>query len=160
MKDWIISVSAVVIITAIVTLILPEGKMGKYVKSIFCILILLTIIKPLVFLKDLEFNYESILTKNAIVLQEDFIGYTLEKQVNQTINKCKNLLEDIGVNDPTINIDYTIDSNFNPNIRQVIVNLKNSVIISDKEHIDIIKEVKNIISSYLFIEKNLVMVYE
>ena len=60
MKDWIISIVSVVLITNIVCLILPQGKMGRFVKNIFSILTVLVIIKPLIYLKNGNFDFGQI----------------------------------------------------------------------------------------------------
>ena len=43
MKTWIISISAIIILTSIFGLIIPESKIGKLIKSIFSILVVFVI---------------------------------------------------------------------------------------------------------------------
>ena len=160
MKSWIISISAVVIITAVISLILPEGKIGKYIKSIFSLFIVFTIIKPLFYIKNSEFNYENIFNQNEIELQFGFIEFISQEKIKEYENNCINILEKVGVNNALVEIIYSNDNQSKIKIEFINVNLKNSVIISDKSHIDIIKEIKNNISTYLNVSIESVKIYE
>ena len=160
MKAWILSVSAVVMITAIITLVLPEGKIGKYIKSIFSLFIIFTIIKPLFYIKESEFDYKNIFYQNNIELQYDFIEYVSQEKINEYEKQCLKILENSGIQKSLLKISYSLEVDSKIKIEQVTINLKNSVIISDKEHIDIIKESKQNIASYLNIKEDLVKIYE
>ena len=160
MKAWILSVSAVVMITAIITLVLPEAKIGKYIKSIFSLFIIFTIIKPLFYIKESEFDYKNIFYQNNIELQYDFIEYVSQEKINEYEKQCLKILENSGIQKSLLKISYSLEVDSKIKIEQVTINLKNSVIISDKEHIDIIKESKQNIASYLNIKEDLVKIYE
>ena len=67
-------------------------------------------------------------------------------------------LEDIGVIDSIVKIDYVITNTFSYSIKNVFINLEKSVIKSDKEHIDIIEEIKKIVSNLLLIGDELISV--
>ena len=73
MKEWIISITAVILITNIVCLILPQDKIGKYIKGIFSLLTMLVVIKPIINVKDFSYNYDKIAKFDEIVLQEHFL---------------------------------------------------------------------------------------
>ena len=38
MKQWILSVGIIVLLTSMVSLILPEGKIGKFIKAMFSLI--------------------------------------------------------------------------------------------------------------------------
>ena len=160
MKSWIISISAVVIITAIISLIVPEGKIGKYIKSIFSLFIVFTIIKPLFYIKNTEFKYEDIFDQNEIELQFSFIEFISEEKINEYENNCLIILENEGVSNGIVEIVYSHEDQSKIKIEFISVNLENSVIISDKSHIDIIKDIKKNISTYMNINIDSVKIYE
>lgn len=158
MKDWIISIVSVVLITSIVCLILPQGKMGKFVKNIFSILTMLVIIKPLIYLKDGNFNFEQF-AGSDIVIQTDFLDYIYQKRVDEQTKICLKIIEENGIKNAKVDINFEIE-NQDIKIKLVQINLQDSVIISDKGHIDIKEEIVAEISSYLFVEKEVVIIYE
>ena len=160
MKDWIVSISAVVIITAIVSLILPEGKLGKHIKSIFSIFIVFTIIKPIIYIKDNDFNYQNIFNQDNIELQYDFIDYISNEKIEEYEKNCVDILEQNGIKKASVKLTYSLNNTQEIIIKFVSVDLKNSVINSDKAHIDIINEIKKLLATYLNIGIDLVNVYE
>ena len=158
MKTWIISVSAVVIITTIIGFILPEGKIGKFIKSILSLFIVFTIIKPIIYIKNVDLNYQNFFNQNNFELQYDFIDFISEEKVEEQEKNCIKVLEECGIKNSIVDINYSLDNDLKINIDFVYIDLKKSVINSDKAHIDIIKEIKQNISSYLKIKENLVKI--
>ena len=69
MNSYLLSISVIVFLTSIISLILPDGKMGKYVKSFFSILILLVIISPI--FKFDEFDFDEAALDNLSVKRFD-----------------------------------------------------------------------------------------
>jgi hypothetical protein len=58
-----------------------------------------------------------------------------------------------------VEIEYSLLDNRQIKREKVSVNLENAVIISEKEHIDIIDEIRNIVSEYLTVNKENVVIY-
>ncbi len=160
MKDWIISIVAVVLITSILSLILPQGKMGKYIKNIFSLLTMFVMIKPIIYVKEGNFNYEQIIGANEIVLQDGFLEFVYNKRIEEYEENCNKIIEEIGVKGAGVNINFNINKNQDIDIYSVQINLKNSVIILDKPHINIKEEIIADIASCLNVNKDLVMIYE
>jgi len=160
MKEWVLSIGTTVVITTIISIILPEGKIGNYIKGIFSILLILAIIKPIFAIGKIDYNIENVLSQNVVILQDDFISFTNDKKVQNFTEKCEKIIEEIGIEKAVVNIDYFVDENNQIIIKYVNVNLRNSVIILDKEHIDIIEDVKTAISDYLNLDFNKVIIYE
>lgn len=160
MKEWIISIASVVIFTSIISLIIPEGKMGEFIKGIFSLLIILIIIKPIFSLTTTNLDFSNIFNGAEIVLQNDYLDYISNKKTQKLTKECKEIIEKIGVKNADININYYVAENGNTTIKIVEINLKNAVLILNKEHIDIIDEIKNLISSYLLISSDMVIIYE
>lgn len=159
MKDWIFNIGATVLLVSIITLILPDGKVGKFIKSIFSILILMIIIKPLVPIKEFNFDYTSIFGNTEITVQENFVNYTFEEKKKSYQRYCLKIIEDIGVENASVELIYD-NENMKFEIKNVKINLVNSVIKSDKEHIFIIEEIKEKISSYLNVNSSILVIYE
>lgn len=161
MKNWILSIVSIIIIIEIISMILPEGKMGKYIRGTFSLFIMLLILRPM-----LNFNLDNLYqditfsNKYEVVYQDDYLEYTTEKKKKGIEDNVRNTLSHCGIFDAYFVIDYSCDTNNCLIAEKVSVNLENAVIISDKEHINIIEDVKTAISILLSIDKGAVLVYE
>ena len=160
MKSWIISLGCIIIISALITMLLPEGKLGKFIKYYFSLIIMIVIIQPISKINNYNLNYDSIFNEKQINIQLDYLEYVTEKRINNHILDCKKIAENLGIRDVLIDINYNIDEKGEIILNKVYINLKNSVIISDKAHINIIVELKDSICDYLAIEEEQVVIYE
>lgn len=160
MKKWILSLGIVVIIVAIISLILPEGKLGKYIKSICSLIVILAVLQPLLNLKQIEVNFNTLINGNDATIQVDFINYISGAKIKEYEKNCNLLAENVGLEYIETVIEYSINDDAKIVIKKVNLNLKDAVIISDKEHIDIIEEVIDAVAKYLNVNKEIVVVYE
>lgn len=160
MKNWIISLGTIIILSSLITIILPEGKLNKFIKCYLSLIIMIVIIQPITSIKSLNFSFENVFQGNQIELQYDYLEYVANIRINNYIDNCKKIAKDVGVDGLIVEIMYEIDENNEIIFNNVLLNFKNSVIISDKEHIDIIEEVKTSICKYLDVEQNKVVIYE
>lgn len=160
MKEWIISVGATIIITSVASMIAPQGKMGPYIKGMFSFLLILVIVKPLISINLDQFNIESFLSETKIEYQSEYLDFITNKKIEKYQKKCELIIENVGVKQAEVDIDYIIGDSFTLVIKLIKVNLEKAVFISDKAHIDIIEEIKTSLSNYLNIEANKVVINE
>ena len=159
-KGWVITICSVVLLTTIITIIVPNGKTAKVIKGVFALLTTLIIISPISNVVNNGFSFNSFENGNIIEIQQEFIDYIGGKRVEEYKKGCDKILTDIGISNAQIEIKYTLDDNNVFSIKNVNVNLKSAVINSNSTHIDIIKDVKKALSQYLSISENEVDVYE
>ena len=160
MKEWIISIIAIIILTTILNLILPNSKLKGIIKCCFSLVSILVVLQPILSLNISELNFTSVFNGNEIVLQENYLNYVNNEKINNYTQNCISLLDDLGINGAEVIIQTSLNDDFDIKFEKVQVNLKNSVLISDKEHIDIIEDIKKTLSDYLKIEEKLVVIYE
>lgn len=160
MKTWIISISAIIILTSIFGLIIPESKIGKLIKSIFSILVVFVMISPLSNIKNQSFSFDDFVNIYSINYQNEFLDYIGEQKVDGLKNECEKIIKNKGVNNVFVDICYKYDVNKKFIIENAIINLKNAVIISDKANINIKEEIKKDISLYLQIDENEIFINE
>lgn len=159
MKQWLLSVCLTVIIVSVFSIILPNGKTGNLIKSVFHVIIVFVIVKPFFNLKtDLDLG-DYIFNTTELNIQTDFLDSVVTKICDKQEKACVEILSKLDVKDATVKIDYAIDDDYDYYVTKVCVNLKNSVIISDKEHIDIIDEIKKELVGYLNIKESIIEVY-
>ena len=159
MYNWILSVFGAVLIVTVIFIVLPEGRLSKFVKPFASITVLLIILSPIV---NSDGFYEEISFENYSAIETDveFLDYiTLSKIDNYTAN-CNKIAEKNGINGSDILIQYNQDETGKIKINSVKVNLKYAVISSENEHIVIMKNLKKDLSAYLGISENEVLIYE
>lgn len=160
MKNWLLSICVTVIIISVFTIIAPQGKIGKFIKSIFNIALVLVIVKPVI-----NIDMDSVISKiinsgNEVVFQTEYLNVISERKADIYEKNCILIIEDCGVNDASVVIDYILEEDGFFHIENVSVNLKNSVFISDKEHIDIIDEIRERLGEYLNVKSEAIDIYE
>ena len=159
MNQWVFSVIVCVLLTSIISIITPEGRLGQITKGIFSIIVMLVIIKPVINLTgDTEvpngqFNVDS-------EISYDFIDYSNELKSSKLSKDCEQLLKIYGVDKANVKIEYSVDEKYTFLITKCSINLTKAVISLDKEHIVVNEEIKTLISSKLNIEKNKVFINE
>ncbi|MBR5192792.1 MAG: stage III sporulation protein AF [Clostridia bacterium] len=144
MINWIVSVSAFSLLITIISFILPTGKIKPFILSILSILGVFVVISPISninynanFNTSLDvFNYEE------VAPQQNYLNYVLKEKKQNYEKYCASYLEEKGIKNATVFVNLHLTEDYNFFINKIEVNLKNSVIISNKEHIDIIEEIK------------------
>ncbi|MBR2871430.1 MAG: stage III sporulation protein AF [Clostridia bacterium] len=159
MKDWVVSIVFTVLITSIIGLIVPEGRLGKLIKGVFSFVILLVVIQPIfsISTENTDYVFPAVDIENGI--QEDYIFFVNSKKVENMEKQCVRLIKENGY-DSNVLIEYEFDNSNHISIKFVKIKLLNQVIKPDKEHIVVIEELTKSICSYLNIETNQVIFYE
>ena len=165
-KTWILSIAGIIILSAMLSLILPEGKAGKLIKSILALLVILVIIKPLFSIfsgGEVSFMPEN---QTIVTEQQNFIDYINGKKIESYKTNTEQILKNHGVYDAQIEIIVLTDNDINeytnegPIIQKIIIDLKNSVIKSDSPHKDIIKDLKKDLAEYFSLSQEKIEIYE
>ena len=154
-SSWVLSIAGIIAISVIVELILPEGSLNKYIRSIFSFIIVLVIIAPLPSLVGKNFDFSQISVEENYTLQEDYLFqlnvYKTEALQNEIVDDVKNAgYENVRVNISCENYSTTFV------IKAVYVELKNLVILDKAEHtniIDIEEEILLIIQAHTNVDK-------
>ena len=159
MYQWLFSILISVFVITILGVILPEGKMRNHIKRTFSLLLMVVIIEPIFSFNFRDFNINDIFSGETIEIQSNYIDFVNKSELESIENNCNILLESVGVKNA--NIRLITNTNYEKiEIIKVYINLENSVINSEKEHIFIIEEIKLILSNYLKISKEMVVVNE
>ena len=157
MNSWVLSVSATIVLTVVVGLIAPQGKIGGFIKSIFSLVTIIVIIQPLVNLKNVEYDF-NVSSNLEWSVQQDYLEFTDFKKTQALENDTKTLLLDKGYNVDSVTINYeSVD--FAYKIKKVIVYFDESVIKPNEVNIDIIDEITELLMKYLSVDKGAISVY-
>lgn len=150
-KEYLLSIAVVSVLTVISQLLLPEGKLKKTSQVIFNFIIILCIINPIISNKlnlDLTFSAEEREMKI-----DDSAVYLIREQETLNLEKnCQALLNSEGIEGVKVKIQ---PSNLTEvfSIEKVTLNFDNLRISEESEHINIISKAITIVSDYLSFSK-------
>ena len=157
MWEWVVSVGLVILISTLISLLVPDGRLTSIVGVILSVTVVFTLVKPM---ENSDFNFEIPSINTSVEIDYSYAEHSNYLKSNYYSTQCVNLLKNEGVDNAEIVIDYQVDEFRLFKINFVRVFLSKEVINSDGEHIDIIDKVKTLISDNLNIEKDLILVIE
>lgn len=157
---WILSVLGVSVLGVLVDIILPEGSMQKYIKSIFSIIVVFTLIMPLLNINLNNINFDKLVYNNtSIKLDQNYINSFNEQYKKMLEKNCEQMLASSGFKGVCVEIDINIKDN-KIEIKKVVLNLKNLVINTNEAHINKYTEMRECVAKYLDILKEKVVFNE
>ncbi len=146
MTGYILSVLGIVVAGVFIDVIIPSGQINKYIKSIYSIFVVAVLLTPLIKLvngtEKLEFTYTN------FEIDESLINYIHETKVNNLQNSISQTLEDNGLKNVDILINYSIKEN-NIIYNSCIVNLKNLAIDENVQHINKYEFIKKVVGTFI-----------
>ncbi len=158
---WIMSILGIVIIGTLIDLILPSGRISKYIKSIFATVTVLVIVTPIPSLIKNNFNVENgNLIAPEFTLDENYIAFADGIKMRYLAKGVEEKLAEDGLRGVSVEIDGKFDNNNSLIINFVKVNLQNLVIDEDKQHINKYELIRDSVTKYLNVEKGAVIINE
>ena len=156
---WILSILGIVVIGAVIDLVLPSGRMNKYVKSIFSAVTILVIILPLPNLVKNGCGADGFIFDKDIELNENYLQYAENIKKNSLIKGLKAALKNDGIEIGEIEISGNF-STAAPEISSVKINLSQVVIAEHYAHINKYELIQKKVTEYLSVDKDAVILYE
>lgn len=157
MGQWLISIAAVVALSVLLDIIVPEGETNKYIKGIFALITIFVIISPISNFINRDFSIEDIFitSNNNSSINTTLVDATKNDINNLTSNALNKALADKGYN----NVTSRIYLNYEEKIDFVTIDINNLIIAEKVSHINIINDIKSIVSTCLNIDKERVIIY-
>lgn len=124
MSGWVLSVTAVVCLTVLLDIIMPDGQMKKYVKGIVSIIVIFVIVTPLASLAVGKFD----LTKGNITIDSDML-----ESLESTSDRYREIQLESMLSDDGITADVKIVSENGKKKVEVII--KNEVLSENEMNI-------------------------
>lgn len=147
--SWLLGLVGVVLLSVLADVLLPSGQTNKYIKGIFSLLVILTLITPIIKLKNADFNISDIIGGDEIAIDNDFISDVSDREVTALESRIEKELDNRGIKTGKVVLTIS-DGNIN-SITSV------SVRISEIDNADMVKRV---VSEMLSISEDIVEVYE
>lgn len=157
MTEYLLGIVGIIFLVSISEIILPEGKIGHYLKSVFAIIVLLVVVEPIskIRFNGLTFTFE----ETEVDYQENYINFINETKVKVLNQKFTKYLYDKGIDKVDLEIIYDFNDNIF-SVKKVLLNLGKSVIIGENKHINIKETVVQAVIVFFNIETKDIVVYE
>lgn len=159
MKEWVLCLTGVILLTTIFYLIMPSGKTNSLIKGIFSLVCILVLVQPILSLKNADydsFNFAEI----ELNLDDDYLSYVNTKNVENIEKTCQKLIKNQCLYSDTIDVEIVEVKDYEYKLKGIQIKLKNLVIEDKSEHINRLESVRSSISEYFGIEKSAVIFYE
>lgn len=158
MTGYIANILGVVIMSVMIEIILPNGTMAKYIKSIFAVFVIFVLISPLAQLKD-KINLGKYLQYEDYTVDASLVSSINERKVVALQFDIENALEKGEI----INADVIINFETTNNeilIQNVCVDLSKAILNKDFKHINKYAYMNDIVLRYVSVEEKDIMYYE
>ena len=156
MTEYILSIISVILLTGAAGIVLPEGKTGKFVKSVFAVATLVVILTPLIRWKNS--SLPAFDNDYSIEYDENFLDYIDFKESEYRSGVIEKMLREEGY-ESLVQLYYErIDNEFK--ITKVLIFLQNSGISGQDEHIYIPSEIIQAVADYCGVGTDKVVVNE
>lgn len=154
---WILSILGVAILGSVIDLVLPSGRMNKYIKSVFASVGVLILVLPLpnLFKNGCRTDYK---LGDDILLQENYLQSVAEIKKQAIVKGLKESLQADGITLGEVNIEGDFSGSV-PVIYEVKINLSQVVMDGQTEHINKYQPIAEKVSAALAIDKECVHFY-
>lgn len=146
MSGWVLSVTAVICLTVLLDIIMPDGQMKKYVKGIVSIIVIFVIITPLASIAVGEFD----LTKGNITIDSDMLD-----NLESTSDRYRETQLEAMFSDDDITADVKIENDNGKKKVEVIIQ---NQVLSENEMNILKQKVKDTVTDFLGIDSGSVSV--
>ena len=140
MSGWVLSVTAVVCLTVLLDIIMPDGQMKKYVKGIVSIIVIFVIVTPLASLAVGKFD----LTKGNITIDSDML-----ESLESTSDRYREIQLESMLSDDGITADVKIVSENGKKKVEVIIQKQ---VLSENEMNILKQKVSKTVAEFLDID--------
>lgn len=140
MSGWVLSVTAVICLTVLLDIIMPDGQMKKYVKGIVSIIVIFVIITPLASIAVGEFD----LTKGNITIDSDMLD-----NLESTSDRYRETQLEAMLSDDDITADVKIENDNGKKKVEVIIQ---NQVLSENEMNILKQKVKDTVTDFLGID--------
>ncbi len=157
-SSWVLSIVGIVFIGVLVDVILPEGQMNKYVKSIFALVVVFVIISPIAKMINTDHSVD-LFDKYELSLDLDFLqnynNSLKEKLEIEIINEAKAQ----GIDNILVEIVLKEEKG-EEIIEKIIVDISNIVILENGGHINEYTKINDIIEKHTGVKEDKIIFYE
>lgn len=122
-SSYILSIVGIILLGVIVDLMLVDGQVKKYVKSIFVLFVIFTLVAPLPNLVNNIKSGEITIPSTEVDIDESYLDIILRQKDNATILAINKAMEDRDIEGTIISVDSSYEKNIYT-INYIVVDLE------------------------------------
>lgn len=158
LNSYLLSILGVVLITVLIDLVLPDGKINKYIKSIVAIVVVAVILSPVAKLALPDFDFTEYFRTAGYEINEEALNNISSSQIAILNKDIEEKLEKLGF--LGVHVTICTKSSQNPEIKYIYVDLADLVINKNEEHIDYYTKIRESILEFVTnIKEDQIIVY-
>lgn len=152
LSGYLLGITAIVIISSVCQVILPDGRMKKTTKIIFGLILITVIVKPVFSGLELDYDkYDELLPDRSAVMK------ILDIQSDEKVVEIKKLLNKEGIPYENVFVETKIQES-ELILKKVIIKLNKLRIKDESEHINITRKTFEILEKSLSIPKEVIVI--
>ena len=140
MTGYILSILGIVVAGVFIDIIVPAGAINKYIRGIYSIFVVAVLVSPIMKImskaQDFTIKYEE------YQMNESLLNYIYTMRASSLESNIEKSLTEEGFSNVDIILKFSIE-NDNLEYNSCLINLKNLVISSDKQHINKYEFIRN-----------------
>lgn len=158
-NSYLLGILGAVLVITIIDLILPNGNISKYIKSIGAIFLVATICSPIVGIMKNGIDLNSIFGNSQYSIDDNYLYNSQLKEAELLSTNLEKLLNDYGYSDVEIIINIE-PNNSTIKISTIFADFSKTVLSKNEKHIINYTAVKELIANYTGIEEDKILIDE
>jgi len=154
---YALSITGIIILGVLVDLMLVEGQMQKYVKSIFSVFVVFVALAPIPKLLNLKIDLKTSITDNVAV-DEQLLNKITSQKSEQVENLLLDHFETQGVSGVKIDVVFDKATAYLPS--KIVLDIKNLVINSNFLNINRYEILTGLVQDVVAVQKDVIEFYE
>lgn len=161
MKTWLLSVTAVILMSVLLELILSEGKIKKYIQGILRLALVVAIILPLIRLVKTDFSFDFVFDEDAneSIVDDSFLSRIHSYRYAEAEKKIVAELKSNGISNALVDIVIYYAPSGSAEVDYVSVDITQSVITVERENIILTEMIKNTVKSVVDVSEDRIVIY-
>ncbi|MCI8434875.1 MAG: stage III sporulation protein AF [Clostridia bacterium] len=153
--SWVLSIAGVVLLGTVIDLLLTKSRLKTFIRSVFASVTVLIIVTPIP--AFIQSGFKADFDWGNIELDNNYLQYTETAKLNAIARAVEAVLADDGLDGAKVTVDGEVGDEIL--VRNVVINLSETVIAGESEHINKYAEVRKKVAAYLRVSEDKVSVY-
>ena len=147
MKEYILAVCGAVVIAALISLLLPSGKTGRFIGGILKLFCLLVMLVPLFRMFGNFVLPDAEKPAAAYGPDEEFVRYVCEQQAQARAEEVEKAVEEKFSVDVSVEVEWEY-AEYSCNVTEISVKIEDFGIYGNEGHIYVIQQIDSYVSSF------------
>lgn len=157
MSGYILSILGIIIAGIFIDILMPNGQINKYIKSIYSVFVVAVLLNPLIYFfnnkNEIKFTYTN------FEIDQELISYIHQEKIEEVEENIKKTLSNNGFKNIDVKINYSTDNN-TLSYNSCSLNLSNLVMDEKVQHINKYEFIKDVVGSLTALTDEEIIIHE